>query len=116
MKNFAFIFLLILFIAGCQKEETTPPNNNPPVDNRPLCEKNNQGEMTLFSGKSNPYKVYVGGDYKGTVAAYGSFALKNVASDCYSVRIEQASGFIVYPTVYNANICVLQCKNTEYSF
>lgn len=115
MKNLLYLTLFLFTLAACKKEETPQPNQTP-IDNRPPCEKNNTGTFTLFSGKDDPYSVYMDGTYKGTISAYGILRIENVSVDCYYFEIIQNSGYVFYPTKIKPTICAKKCTEVQYSF
>lgn len=115
MYKFLLGVLLFFTISGCEKEKD-PVYVGPPVTNQPDCEKNTYGSFTFFSGKSNPYLIYINGVFKGTIGSFGSLKIEYVNTDCYSVKVEQASGYVLYPTILTGTHCIKNCTNTEISF
>lgn len=103
MKKFLVLSLFTLSIAACKKDEVQV------VDNRPACEKNNQGTLKVDSYLADPYKVYLNGSYAGQVDAYGLLTLNNLTAGTYATRYVQASGYVFTPREYTLSLTVPQC-------
>jgi hypothetical protein len=84
-------------------------------DNRPPCEKNNTGTIVFDNYSSNPYDCFVNGQYRGRVNGYGVFSV-NVAPGSVSLKARQYSGYVLYPSEFNATGSVLKCYTTTFKF
>lgn len=90
--------VIVLFTMGCAKEDT-----------RPDCEKNNWGSLKVDSYLADPYDVSIDGAYKGQVAGYGDVTYDHISSGTHATKYTQASGYILYPTVYTLSVNITQC-------
>lgn len=113
MKNyFIFLFLSVVTIfSSCKKDDPNDPGNT----NNAACVQNNTGTLKISSGKSNPYYIYADNGYLGTVAPYGNSSY-TVEAGTYSIKLEQKSGYVLYPTIYNYSVNVGRCSQTTLSF
>ncbi|MCL1867662.1 MAG: hypothetical protein FWF72_01755 [Paludibacter sp.] len=103
MKKIILIFAAIsLLMAGCKSDE---PNN--PVQSE--CEKSRTGTIIFDSWASNPYDCYIDNTYKGRVAANGKLTVNSVQAGYHAFRMTQASGYLLYPSVYTSSGTLQQC-------
>jgi PKD repeat protein len=76
----------------------------------PECQTNNTGTLTIFlSGTSNPYKVFINGVYREDMTA-GSKVFTVPAGNA-SLKLEQRSGYVLYPTVRETNANIVKCQD-----
>jgi hypothetical protein len=73
------------------------------------------GTLKLTNRSFNPYKVYVDGVYEMKVSGRTSRDL-NLTEGAYDVRVEQESGYLLFPTVLEKTISVDPCSESEWKF
>lgn len=133
-KYVSFALILFAVLTGCKKEcgysnscfnsgtwDNVNCKCNCPAnysgdnceDYTPPC--SNKGDVTIYSGKSDPYEVRINGIYRGNVGAYGQ-AKYSVTSGSMSIEVTQASGYIFYPSVYTGSGYVAPCGAYTWSF
>jgi hypothetical protein len=92
MKNkilFSILFATILF--SCKKENNQPNNSN----------GSTTGTLYFQNTKIDPYIIYLDGANIGTLAAGTISNGYTVTSGMiHNIKSQQASGYIVYPTIY----------------
>jgi hypothetical protein len=99
------IILVSFFVFSCASD---------PV--KPACETNNTGTLKVLNvNSSNPYAIYVDGDYKG-IANGGSSLTVEIKAGTYPIRAIQQSGYIVFPSVYNSSVTVPRCGTENVQF
>jgi len=112
MKQIRF-FLVTIFLGlaflSCQPEEDNNGNsgnngNNGNSGKSPVHVA--MGTIKLVSTSTNPYKIYINGEYKGVIEGKKSNSWK-VESEMYAVRVVQQSGYLLYPTDETYHIAVL---------
>lgn len=72
-----------------QEQESLPP-----------CQKNNTGILTIVNSSSNPYNIYINGNFVYTINGKGADQIE-VNIGTVNVKAEQKSGYMFYPTVNN---------------
>jgi len=95
----AFMLLAITFY-GCEKES----NNND--DANPIC---TSGELTISNSSSNPYSIKVNGLYKAIVQG-GSVNEFSINVGFHSLKAEQVSGYVLYPTIVESTVTIEGCE------
>jgi len=103
--HFLFGVILLLTISSCAKDD---PNN---TNNQPDCERNNYGWLTVSNSSSDPYDIYVNGSYKTRVS--GGNIVQNIIvyqANNVTLRAEQVSGYILYPTIRNSTVNIIECS------
>lgn len=107
----SFFLCAFLMMAGCKKDNQQPNNGNgsgTAVTTGTIYFKNTQ---------SDPYKIYVDGYYKMTVSAGATSAGYTVTGGVtYTLKAEQASGYILYPTVINGSAYANSGGSVTWSF
>lgn len=68
---------IVTLISSCKKEDT-----------RPECEKSNTGILIIDNWMSDPYYIFVDGNYKGMVSSYGASTLTSISAGYHQVRVE----------------------------
>ena len=102
MKNLSFFFFLFLslFFSSCSKEDT-----------RPDCEKNNQGYLVVSNASSNPYEIYVSGNYKFRVEGNTVTNQMPIPTGLrLLIEARQASGYNTTPTVKEFINTITSCS------
>ncbi len=77
MKKLLFLLTIVTLISSCKKEDT-----------RPECEKSNTGTLIIDNWMSDPYYIFVDGNYKGIVSSYGASTLSSISAGYHQVRVE----------------------------
>lgn len=77
MKKLLFLLTIVTLISSCKKEDT-----------RPECEKSNTGTLIIDNWLSDPYYIFVDGNYKGIVSSYGASTLTSISAGYHQVRVE----------------------------
>ncbi len=80
-----------------------------------ICEQNNTGEVSVSNTQSDPYKVYVNGGYKQLVSSKSKTSF-DLSPGTYTIKLEQSSGYVLYPTVYTKSVTINQCRTSYCSF
>lgn len=103
MKNKTlFIILLSVMIFGCQKENNQPNNGTNGSSSTPAV---TTGTLYLKNTQSDPYIIYLDGTNIGTLASLTTSNANTVTSGIgHSLKAEQKSGYIFYPTVFNCYV------------
>lgn len=68
---------IVTIISSCKKEDT-----------RPECEKSNTGTLIIDNWMSDPYYIFVDGNYKGVVNSLGETTLTSLSAGYHQVRVE----------------------------
>lgn len=79
----------------------------------PTCERDNTGTMKVVNNLGDPYRVYLNNSLKGSVGAFTSRDFENLSVGTYSARYEQASGYLLYPTIYSGSMTIVQCETSR---
>ena len=96
MKYFTFLLLFSFsVIAGCIKDET--------------------GSVRFRNTSTNPYKLSINGESKGEFGG-GTSRIIDLDAGSYTLKAEQVSGFILYPTIKTGQISVSGGDILEWSF
>lgn len=77
MKKLLLLLTIVTLISSCKKEDT-----------RPECEKSNTGILIIDNWMSDPYYIFVDGNYKGMVSSYGASTLTSISAGYHQVRVE----------------------------
>lgn len=94
--------LAILFFTACEKDKDTKPN----------CDK---GTIRFTNTSNNPYNLSINGQGKGQVSG-NSFVEYEVGKGEHSCKAEQASGYLLYPTVRETKVSIFGCDEKEFVF
>lgn len=110
-------------LSGCIKVESPEPqttnsggnnnsgggNNTPPADPCP------DGTITLVNNSSNPYNIYFNGAHEYTMQG-GTRQDVTKPKGSYSIKVEQESGYVLYPTVKEYSTTLSGCDTKTVSF
>lgn len=83
MKKLLFLLTIVTLISSCKKEDT-----------RPECEKSNTGTLIIDNWVSDPYYIFVDGNYKGIVGSYGASTLTSLTAGYHQVRVENQNDLL----------------------
>ena len=103
MKNsikFFVVSLLFLIFNSCSTET------------RQDCEINKYGTVQITNTSSNPYDIYIDGKF--VLKLFGnqtSSKLKVSEGNDRKFYAEQASGFVLFPTVKNSTLSIISCSS-----
>jgi len=84
------------------------------ADPRPICEINNYGFLKVVNSSSNPYYIYIDGNYQSTVSGYGSLYL-NIYGGYRHLYAKQVSGYVLYPTTVDTYSTIIHCINYNWN-
>ncbi len=105
-------FSLLLSFSACKKETIINGNNSSSP-----CQVNNTCEITFVNkNSSNPYNCYIDGDYAFQVNSSGGQNTATTTADGQSLKAVQASGYLLYPTVYTINMNIGMCSTGRWEF
>ena len=94
-----FSFLIsILLLIGCSIEDFE-----------------STGTVRFSNNSSNPYILYINGQSKGEYSG-GSWRNVDLEEGTYTLKAEQVSGFLLFPTVKNGQIKVDAGDYLEWAF
>ncbi len=79
------------------------------------CSKLVNGELRFSNNSANPYNCYVDGGFKFKLNGNNSKDI-DVKEGEHTVRVEQVSGYLVYPTILNWNVTVQAGKAYSITF
>lgn len=94
MKKTIIASLLILMLGlfgACSKTNIGPSST--------------KGTISMVNNSTYAYKVYVNGSYEFKQSG-GTYKDISVNAGSYSVRVEQAEGYVLYPTVQTYDVYV----------
>ena len=95
----SFLLFTFLFISSCKKDIIVCPT----------------GKIRISSNSTNPYNIYINGAFK--VKLEGN---KSVDYDLpegeYTLKAEQISGYLLYPTIKTEKISIFGCKEVQWIF
>jgi hypothetical protein len=76
-------------------------------NNKPECEKESVGYVTVVNLSSNPYDFYSGDKYIERIAGKANLKYK-LKPGTYNFKAQQVTGYMMYPTVNNRKVIVSQ--------
>jgi hypothetical protein len=91
-------FVAALAFIGCEKE--------------PSC---TTGTVRFTSTSINPYSLYIDGDYQRQIPG-NTFVEYELTEGTHQVKVEQVSGYLVFPTIKEGTLNVFGCKESEWIF
>ncbi len=100
MKKLLTITIATLAITSCSKNKKTK------------CET---GTVRFTCTSNNPYNVYIDGSYSFQIGA-NQFIEKELPKGYHAFKAEQASGYLLYPTVRTSSVTLSGCDDLEFSF
>jgi len=111
-KYLSFAVITALFVAiffSCKPEEP---------DNRTACQKKNVGYMAFQNKSNDAYDIFINNEYfkqqpgNSYMQQYAEFP----AGRAYVIKVQQVSGYILYPTVKTYNVTLNQCDQKNIVF
>lgn len=114
MKKILLSILIIVAIAsGCTKEKNQPNNGNG-TGSTPVP---TTGTLYFQNTKTDPYIIYLDGTSMGTLLPGTTSSGYTITSGIsHAVKSQQASGYIVYPTVYTGTATLNPGGSVTWSF
>ena len=100
------IFYFALFFSACKKDPTSPGNG---TTAQPGCVTNNTGSVYFQNNLSDPYNCDIDGSFVGTVSKSSTSTGYTTTAGNVSYKATQASGYLIYPTVYQSTATLSQC-------
>lgn len=79
------------------------------------CTKDETGTVRFKNNSSNPYELFINGESKGEFSG-GTWRNFYLDPGVYTLKAEQVSGFVLFPTVKNGQITVESGESLEWSF
>lgn len=81
--------------------------------NKPPCEKENFGYLKLINTSTNPYNIFVNGQFLTTLE--GGYEQKiKLKTGAHNLKCEQVSGYLLYPTVKEVSVTTTICSDGQY--
>lgn len=81
----------------------------------PDCELSHFSVLNMFNSQPNPYDVYIDDVYLFTAASQSRY-YKKLTTGNHTFKAVQASGFVLYPTVFNSQANFIQCNTVVIDF
>ncbi|MCB9282938.1 MAG: hypothetical protein H6563_02605 [Lewinellaceae bacterium] len=94
----SFFILTALLTTACQKEEECLT-----------------GKVRFTNTSSNPYNLFIDGSFEIQMPG-NSFRELDLLEGQHAARVEQVSGYILYPTIVNQTLNVFGCQEIEWVF
>jgi len=76
---------------------------------------NETGQLNFNNASADPYKIYINGNYWGTVNGNSSATVDELVGT-YSIEVRQASGFVNTPNIEDFNATVKVCSTGNVNF
>ena len=73
------------------------------------------GEVRFTNNSSNPYNLYIDDTYEATISG-NAFIEINIIEGQHTGRVEQVSGFLLFPTIETITLNVYGCQQSEWVF
>ncbi len=102
----AFQLFVILLLISCSKEEAEKLE----------CETENIGYITMTCTSDNPYNIYIDGVYTFQMAGNTFRDDHELSAGTHSLRAEQESGYLIYPTIREIDLTIGQCEKRSWVF
>lgn len=99
MKTKIIITMLLTsaFMFGCKKENNQPNNGTG-------TSQSNTGTLYFQNTQIDPYTIYLDGTNMGVLAAGTTSSVYIVSTGIsHTVKSQQASGYVLYPTVFTGS-------------
>lgn len=108
MRKINYVLLLLLLFTGCK-------NNEPELTE---CQKENVGYFAFDNNSDDPYDIFINNTYyrQQPGNSISSKWIKYPAGKSYTIKVQQASGYLFTPTVKTYNITLNQCDEKTVSF
>lgn len=100
MKNLNRLLLLISIVSFFSCEKDTPCTT---------------GTVRFTNTSNNPYDLYVDNEYQFRING-NTFSDLDLLEGQRQVKVEQVSGFILFPTILENTISVFGCQESEWVF
>lgn len=109
MKKLILPVFIALVLISCESQVE---------DNRTECQKENIGYVKFNNNSSNPYDIFINDVYykQQPGNSISSTWIKFDAGVAYTIKVQQAAGYIIYPTVKTYNFTMNQCDEKTISF
>jgi len=98
------VVLFALSVIGCQDDSVLSPKEP--------CERDQTGTLKVNNTSSNPYDIYIDGEYVKRVPGKSNVGEIPIKQGSRKLRAIQVSGYILYPTEVTADGTVATCKET----
>lgn len=100
MKNLNRLLLLISIVSffSCEKDASCTT-----------------GTVRFTNASNNPYDLYVDNEYQFRING-NTFSELDLLEGQRQVKVEQVSGFILFPTILENTISVFGCQESEWVF
>lgn len=107
MKKIIILLLAVICIAtinSCKKEDPTP--------DKPDCEVNKYGTITVSNSSSNPYKIFIDSIFIVEISG-GSISSKIEIKEGNNRQLNavQVSGYLFYPTEKIKYLNIISCSD-----
>jgi len=108
MKRILFFAFYTFFIvlSSCTKEEAEKLE----------CETENIGYVTMTCTSDNPYNIYIDGVYAFQIAGNSFRDRHELSVGTHTLKAEQESGYLLYPTVRETTLTIGQCEKRSWVF
>jgi hypothetical protein len=95
----AFLFIALFLVSSCKKEVINCPN----------------GKLRISSYSTNPYNIYIDGTFKVKLLG-NTFVEYDLPQGEYTLKAEQVSGYLLFPTIKSEKVSIFGCKDTQWIF
>lgn len=99
-KIFLLLSIVSILFIGCEKDES---------------ENCTKAKARFTCTSVNPYYLYIDGVFEGTIQGKTYYEM-NLTAGFHYWKLEQVSGYLVYPTVINDSRTVTGCNDFEIVF
>lgn len=65
---------------------------------------NGAGFLKMVSQSDNPYEIYIDDVLQGSIQGHGSKTYSLTAGEEHVIKVRQATGYLLYPTIESYNI------------
>lgn len=108
MRKVFFVLLLLAGIAaGCKKEENKPVQLP--------CERDQTAIIVITNNSANPYALFVDGFERASIPG-GAQRTYSISAGGRQLRAVQQSGYLLYPSVFEAAPYFKACEKKYWSF
>lgn len=106
MKQIFFIFTILFASHSCQKDESFAER----------CYEENIGFFTITNQSTNPYDVWIDGEFVGRLDGQKFISDFEVTAGNHSVYVKQVSGYLLFPTEITKNFTLASCQEIGFVF